>query len=144
MYPTDNMYRLTYQNKPSGAGIYLIISKATGFRYIGSSSNVGKRCIYNHYNSLKQGIHPNQRLQNHVEVYGIDDLLFYVLEYCKRPVLEAREQFYIDQWKPEFNLSSIVTLCARRNSRAAIEKANATRIENFNANQKIKSTWGAK
>lgn len=56
-----------------------------------------------HLSKLKQGIHHSIKLQRHYNKYGIDDLVFIIIEPCFPEFLIIREQFYLDQFKPYFN-----------------------------------------
>lgn len=60
-------------------GIYSITSKANSKVYIGSSTNMEWRW-YNHQLDLRKGRHGNKHLQNHFNKYGLDDLVFDVLD----------------------------------------------------------------
>jgi group I intron endonuclease len=74
--------------------------------YIGSAIDIISR-KQKHLSELKLGKHKNNRLQNHVNKYGVDDLTFSVLEPCFPDWLLAREQEYIDNLKPYFNICKI-------------------------------------
>jgi group I intron endonuclease len=89
------------------SGIYKIQSKIKPERiYIGSSININSRWS-KHKGDLSRGSHDNQRLQNHVNKYGIDDLEFSIITGCSGDVIIAYEQFYIDALNPWFNLAHI-------------------------------------
>jgi len=88
------------------AGIYLIISKVNGKRYIGSSVRICKRWN-DHLYDLRANKHHSQHLQNHYNKYGEDDLVFSILEVVDRgelslsefkQLLLSREQTYLDNW----------------------------------------------
>jgi group I intron endonuclease len=92
----------------NNSGIYGIYSKSKPERfYIGSSVNLKIRKTH-HF--LKYNKHHSQKLQNHYNKYGKDDLVFEVLEYVEKVNLDAVEQFYIDELKPYFNESLLVSL----------------------------------
>lgn len=61
------------------AGVYSLTSRATSKVYIGSSLNTRKRW-HSHMNLLRRGTHPNHHIQAHVKKYGLDDLVFEVME----------------------------------------------------------------
>lgn len=88
------------------SGIYQIQSKYNGKKYVGSAINLGKRKLY-HLEDLKRNKHYNILLQRHINKYGIDDLIFSVIEKCLKEELVKREQYWIDTLKPEFNLCKV-------------------------------------
>lgn len=90
------------------AAIYKITSVLFPDRsYIGSAHSLSKR-IYMHMRQLKHGNHGNLKLQNHYNKYGEEDLQFTILEEIKdRSTLLIREQYYIDNLKPYFNINPI-------------------------------------
>jgi group I intron endonuclease len=79
-------------------GIYSITSKATQKIYIGSSRDVVDRWKQ-HQRSLRGGRHRNAHLQSHFNKYGLDDLVFEVLEVEPNPVLRlGLETLMIRAW----------------------------------------------
>lgn len=86
------------------SGIYKIQSLIKPNRcYIGSSSDIYTRW-YNHKRELKLNKHQNQRLQNHYNKYGIEDLVYSILLGCEINDLIKIEQYFIDTYDPFFNL----------------------------------------
>lgn len=100
------MIKPILKNNINSPGIYQIESFKTGKKYIGSTVNISNR-ICGHHNNLSKGAHINKYLQNHVNKYGINDLLFYVVEFCPKEKLLEREQYYIDTRRPEFNIAKV-------------------------------------
>ena len=89
------------------SGIYKIQSIIKPERiYIGSAVNVNKRWS-NHKRMLKNNCHDNIKIQRHSNKYGINDLVFIILEPCFTEFLTIREQFYIDTLNPYFNICKI-------------------------------------
>ena len=87
------------------SGIYQIQSKIKPERiYIGSAVDLDRR-RKQHLGGLCRGTHDNSRLQRHFSKYGKDDLLFSVLLTCDKNELIEKEQFFIDSYKPYFNIS---------------------------------------
>ena len=80
---------------PKKSGIYQIRNLINGKVYIGSSVNLHVRALA-HFNSLKRNAHENQKLQRAYNKYGLDKLVFEVLEYVEKDTLLEREQYYID------------------------------------------------
>lgn len=81
-------------------GIYQIVCKTTGKRYIGSTW--AKRGFENrwgqHRGELEQGKHSSIHLQRAWNKYGAEDFLFLVLDILPRDkvICHAREQMYLD------------------------------------------------
>jgi group I intron endonuclease len=90
------------------SGIYTIYSKLKPERfYIGSAVNLNQRKSV-HFSNLSNIKHPNRILQNHFNKYGEQDLVFEILEYVKyKTKLIEREQFYIDELNPYFNICKV-------------------------------------
>lgn len=89
------------------SGIYKIESKQTSQVYIGSSLNVEQR-IRSHQSLLQRGKHENERLQQHWNLYGADDMEFSVVEYIEEDLLSIRESYFIgkyDSFNNGFNLT---------------------------------------
>lgn len=80
----------------SASGIYAIVNMKNAKFYIGQSVNLAAR-RYDHYRSLRLGKHSNRHLQASAEAYGIDALLFVVVEYVEPDRLTEREQYWIDE-----------------------------------------------
>lgn len=89
------------------SGIYLINSKIKPYRcYIGSASNFINRWRC-HVSNLKRNKHHSRKLQNHFNKYGIEDLLFSIIEECPINELIIKEQYFIDSYNPYFNICLI-------------------------------------
>lgn len=80
---------------PKKSGIYQIRNLVNGKIYVGSSINLHVREL-SHFNSLKRNDHANEKLQRAYNKYGLDKLIFEVLEYVEKDKLLEREQYYID------------------------------------------------
>lgn len=89
------------------SGIYVIISVVHPERhYVGSAVDIQLRWLV-HKSELLSSAHHNSRLQNHFDKYGLNDLIFAVLEYCPREELLKQEQKYIDLLNPFFNINRV-------------------------------------
>lgn len=112
------------------SGIYKISNNINEKIYIGSAKNIKSR-INVHRCCLLKNKHHSKRLQNHVNKYGIDSLIFEVVEFCDILILLEREQFYIDSLNPFFNINKIAgSNLGRKLSIESIEKLKKTRIKN--------------
>jgi group I intron endonuclease len=88
------------------SGIYQIQSKIKSERiYIGSAIDIMQRWNV-HLCDLKHNRH-NPKLQRHFNKYGESDLVFSILLGCAKEYLIANEQFFIDSYKPYFNICPI-------------------------------------
>jgi len=95
---------LDYFNNCSG--IYMIENKITKKRYIGKSTNLLNR-IKNYFdnNFLKS----KPTIINRALIkFKLSNFKFTILEYCDTSVLSEREQFYIDKYKPQYNIRKTV------------------------------------
>ena len=89
------------------SGIYKIQSKIKPERiYIGSAKDIKYRWE-THLYKLRTGKHVNPKLQYHYNKYGKDDFEFSIVEPCLPAFLTAREQEYLDELKPFFNIAKI-------------------------------------
>lgn len=85
------------------SGIYKIVNIKNNKIYIGSSKNIENRWK-EHTTSLRRNKHINCILQRAWNKYGEDSFEFQTLENCSQEQLFEREQYYIDELKPEYNI----------------------------------------
>lgn len=85
-------------------GIYEIVNKDTGKRYIGSSKQIEKRWEQ-HLQALEKGEHHSILLQRAWNKYGKECFEFIVKEECKEEELLRKEQNYLNL-KPEYNIGA--------------------------------------
>ena len=78
-------------------GIYQITCTVNGKRYVGQSIDIKRR-----FNQHKRK--PPDGMREDFELYGVDKFKFEVLEECAPENLTAREDFYLDTLKPEYNI----------------------------------------
>jgi hypothetical protein len=85
-------------------GIYFIRSKASGKMYIGSSVDIERR-HNSHRHALRQGVHGNSRLSGaYAKAGSLDVFEFGVWEECAEADLHAREQYWVDKLRPNYNV----------------------------------------
>jgi len=78
------------------SGIYIIQNILNKKLYVGSSVNVNAR-LSQHKHQLKKKIHPNQKLQNAVNKYSLNNFKFSILEPVKDiNSLKDNERLWID------------------------------------------------
>lgn len=86
---------------PKSIGVYKIsFINNNGKVYIGSTSNKNgfhKRWL-SHILKLSKNISNSPSLQNAVNKYGIDNIIFEIIEECDRDSCIKREQYYIDEY----------------------------------------------
>jgi group I intron endonuclease len=93
--------------KKKVAGIYWIKNLINGKIYIGSTTCFKKR-FRDHRKYLKEKKHKNKHLQSAWDKYGEENFVFEILEKLENDSgLIAREQFFIDSLKPEYNICKI-------------------------------------
>jgi len=112
------------------SGIYILQSILFPNRqYVGSCVDFNLRWMV-HQSTLIAKKHHNAKLQNHVNKYGLSDILFLHLETCSRENLLIREQYYIDTLKPHFNINPIA------GSRLGSRHSARTKLQFFRAGKK--------
>lgn len=86
-------------------GVYEILNTVNGKRYIGSAINLAVR-ERQHFRALKRQKHQNKRFQNAWNKHGAEAFEFRPLMVVFDPLaLVPWEQKFIDEFKPEYNLS---------------------------------------
>jgi group I intron endonuclease len=105
------------------SGIYQIQSKVKPDRiYIGSAVDISKRWR-EHLNQLRVKKHHNSKLQRHYNKYGQSDLQFSILLFCDKKELIRNEQYFIDNYKPYFNILKIAySALGYKHSKSTIAK----------------------
>lgn len=90
------------------SGIYMIINKVTKKKYIGKSSDLLKRlqnyCDLNFLDRNKA----SSKIYRVILKFGYSNFSFSILEYCDKSDLSAREQYFIDKLKPQYNIRKLV------------------------------------
>lgn len=88
-------------NKIKGkCGIYKITIER--YTYIGSSNNIANR-LRSHRNSLLGKCHHNHTMQNCFNKYGLEALMFEIIEECEESALLQREAYYMETLHPNMN-----------------------------------------
>lgn len=82
----------------AASGIYAIVNKVNGKRYVGSAVNLAARWRF-HRSMLAAGKHHSRKLQNSWAKHGRDCFEFYVIEHVSvKQMLIPREQVWIDHF----------------------------------------------
>lgn len=122
----------------SNSGIYMIKSNRRPERcYIGSTRNIQKRKL-RHFNYLAKKRHHSIKLQRHYDKYGKSDLDFHILLECKTEELIIQEQYFIDLYKPYFNI------CRIAGSTAGFSPSEETREKISRAHKGERCYWFGK
>ncbi len=88
------------------SGIYKIVNNINNKIYIGSAINLSRR-FKEHIRTLKSNKHHNKKMQNSWNKHGENNFSFVIIEYCEKEKLILREQHYIDEINPEYNICRI-------------------------------------
>lgn len=93
----ENIYGL----QDGVCGVYLMTCNINNKQYIGSSTDISGR-LSTHF-GRETRLYPYKPLYIDIVEYGRDNFTWTVLEECDRSELIAREQYYYDIIKPEYN-----------------------------------------
>jgi group I intron endonuclease len=92
------------------SGVYAIVNKENGKRYIGSSTCIERRWK-EHRRNLRYNKHHSSYLQNAWNKYGEHNFDFVVIQECSIESLLIYEQFYLDEEvPPEYNCCLIAKI----------------------------------
>lgn len=86
------------------SGIYCIEDRINHKTYIGSSKNLYRRLL-KHFALLRHNKHENAYLQNAWNKYGEDNFEWIIIEKCDSSILTEREQYCIDLFGAEYNIT---------------------------------------
>lgn len=79
-------------------GVYQIRNLVSGKLYVGSSNNLLFRKRYGHFGPLENNTHENEYLQKSFNIYGKDNFVFEVIEFCKEEEQYENEQYWLDKF----------------------------------------------
>ena len=96
------MEKITQELKYSG--IYCIENVINHKIYVGSSKNIYSRLL-KHFALLRHNKHENAHLQNAWNKYGENNFTWTVLDRCGEAELTKREQYCIDLFGAEYNIT---------------------------------------
>lgn len=86
------------------SGIYCIENRINHKSYIGSSKNLYQRLL-KHFALLRHNKHQNAHLQNAWNKYGEGNFEWSIIEICDNSILTEREQYCIDLFGAEYNIT---------------------------------------
>lgn len=84
------------------SGVYQIINKITGERYVGSSRNIRQRFITHRSKGVWKNT-PSSKLYKAFAQYGVENFGFFIVCLVEAPYLRQVEQEVIDFLHPEYN-----------------------------------------
>jgi group I intron endonuclease len=98
-----------YEENRGKSGIYRWNNLITGKSYVGSSIYLSNRfSIYYSLTSLKRKLNKgSSAIYSAILKYGYSNFSLDILEYCESNVLISREQYYIDLYKPKYNILKV-------------------------------------
>lgn len=88
------------------SGIYEIVNRVNGKRYVGSAVSLHKRWR-EHRSDLRRGVHHSHALQRAWIKYGETSFSFTALVHCGRDHLIEEEQKAFDLLRPEYNTCKV-------------------------------------
>jgi len=122
------------------SGVYQIRNTENQKRYIGSATNLYKRCVY-YIGDLRRETHANNYLQRAWDKYGSDVFVFEILEFVDdQTQLIVREQHYIDTTKKELQYN----MCRVAGSSLGIRRSERTRRRISTAHRGTKMSVAAR
>lgn len=83
-------------------GVYRWVNKINGNTYIGSSVNISIR-MYTYY-SLQNLAKSNRLIDRALLKYGFSNFALQILEYTDKKNVLEKEQYYLDLYKPKYNI----------------------------------------
>jgi group I intron endonuclease len=113
------------------SGIYKILNIFTKDFYIGSSYNIFSR-FRAHRHLLKKNKHHSVYLQNSWNKYGEINFKLEIIEYCDIKILLEKEQYYLDLFKPIYNMSkdSSSPMKGRKHKQETLDKYKNRKVWN--------------
>lgn len=127
--------------------IYKIKNIINNNIYIGSTSNIKNRKKH-HFTRLKANKHCNIHLQRSWNKYGKDSFKFEVIENnIEDNKLIEREQYYIDNLKPSYNMQKIAggsALGLKRSKQTCLNISNSLKGKKLTKEHRLKISIGRK
>jgi group I intron endonuclease len=121
-----------------GGGVYKIQSIIKPERcYIGSTINIGSR-LKTHFKALRNNLHHSNKLQNHYNKYGAEDLQLFILLECNKENILKEEQYFINSLRPYFNI------CRVAGSPLGVKRSEETKKKLSELNKGITSGFKGK
>lgn len=126
------------------SGIYQIVNKANGKRYIGSAKCFKVRWRA-HLSYLNRNQHHSRALQRAWNLYGKDSFEFEIISYVPVDRLIDVEQIKIDSLRPEYNVCKIAGSTAGRKTsdetKALLSKAITGKKRSEETKARMREAW---
>jgi group I intron endonuclease len=119
-------------------GVYCILNRANGKRYVGSAARSLARRIRGHRDALNGGWHENRHRQAAWNKYGAAAFVFVVLERCSPSRCIEREQHWIDHYD-SCNGDRGYNLCPLAGSSLGYKFSDEQRARMVEVNKKSKA-----
>lgn len=89
-------------------GVYRWVNKVNGNSYVGSSVDLTRRLrVYYDFSFLSVRIQKSKSIiYSAILKHGYSNFQLEILEYCSKETVISREQYYIDLFKPTYNINS--------------------------------------
>jgi len=94
--------QILLENKEK-SGVYRWTNIVSGKTYVGSSVNLSRR-LFNYYNAVYLIRQDSMAINRALLKYGYSNFTLEIIEYCEPSDVIDREQFYLDKFKPEYNI----------------------------------------
>lgn len=99
---TDKLAML--KDNKGKSGVYKWTNLTNGKSYVGSSVNLSRRLAQYYNINILTKYRDNSRIHKGILKYGYSNFKLDILEYCDRKDTINREQYYMDTFKPEYNI----------------------------------------
>ena len=109
-------------------GIYKITNKQNGKTYIGQSHNIQRRFSEHKKKRL-------QTIDNYINIFGVDNFDFEILEECSQEELDEKEQYYINKFNSieegyNYQTGGFNNSVGESNGRAIFSQEDVIRLRN--------------
>jgi group I intron endonuclease len=101
-----NMKQIILKENKNKSGIYRLTNKITGDFYIGQSINLCARFL-RYYSVAYLNNKSNLIISRALIKYGYFNFSIEILEYCDKSLLLEKEQFYLTEFNPPYNILKI-------------------------------------
>lgn len=99
----DSQKKDIYLNNKGKNGVYMWVNTVNGKRYVGSSVDLQRR-FSSYYSVAYLTKYSTLAIHRALLKYGYSVFSLEILEYCEPEKLKSREQYYMDLYKPEYNI----------------------------------------